>query len=227
MFAIPFTETFARADGYLGPERRGGHDWLLAVLDEVDYGMLVVTGVNHLVHANHAARIDLDPGHPLQLIGRDLGARDPRDAAALQAALLDAAQRGLRKLLTLGKAARRVSVSVVPIGEGRSLVMLSKRQVCESLSVQGFARSHGLTPAETRVLVALCQGIPPGAAAAEIGVGIATVRTQIGSIRQKTGAQSIRALVRQVAVLPPLMGALRQVMAPAPAVAHDEHLVAA
>ena len=46
-------------------------------------------------------------------------------------------------------------------------------------------------------------------AAAELGVGIATVRSQIGSIRQKTGAQNIRALVRQVAVLPPLMGALR------------------
>jgi DNA-binding CsgD family transcriptional regulator len=227
MFAIPITEPSGYRDGYAGPERRSGCDWLRAALDEVDYGMLVLTDINHVVHANHAARVDLDAGHPLQLIDRELSARDVRDAAALQAALHDAAQRGLRKLLTLGKAARRVSVSVVPIGEGRSLVMLSKRQVCESLSVQGFARSHGLTPAETRVLVALCQGIPPGAAAAEIGVGIATVRTQIGSIRQKTGAQSIRALVRQVAVLPPLMGVLRQVMPPACPTEHGEHLVAA
>jgi len=227
MFAIPFPEPSARTDGYAGPERRGERNWLHAAFDEVDYGMLVLTSINRVVHLNHAARIDLDAAHPLQLIGRDLGARDARDAAALHAALHDAAQRGLRKLLTLGTAARRVSVSVVPIGEGRSLVMLSKRQVCESLSVQGFARSHGLTPAETRVLVALCQGIPPGDAAAEIGVGIATVRTQIGSIRQKTGAQSIRALVRQVAVLPPLMGALRQVMTPPRPAPHDEHLVAA
>jgi len=35
------------------------------------------------------------------------------------------------------------------------------------------------------------------------------VRTQIGSIRAKTGAASIAELVRQVAVLPPLVGALR------------------
>ena len=33
--------------------------------------------------------------------------------------------------------------------------------------------------------------------------------TQIGSIRLKTGAGSIGALVRQVSVLPPLMGVLR------------------
>ena len=89
------------------------------------------------------------------------------------------------------------------------LLMLGKRQVCESLSVQGFARSHGLTPAETRVLVPLCQGVPPGEVAEMLGVGIATVRSQIGSIRQKTGAESIRALVGQVAMLPPLMGVLR------------------
>ena len=81
--------------------------------------------------------------------------------------------------------------------------------MCEALSVQGFARSHGLTAAETRVLVALCEGTPPGAVAAQVGVAISTVRTQIGNIRQKTGAESIRDLVRQVAVLPPLMGVLR------------------
>jgi hypothetical protein len=40
-------------------------------------------------------------------------------------------------------------------------------------------------------------------------VAVSTVRTQIGSIRAKTGAGSIRELVRQVAVLPPLVGALR------------------
>ena len=41
------------------------------------------------------------------------------------------------------------------------------------------------------------------------GVAVSTVRTQIGSIRAKTGAGSISELVRQVAVLPPLVGALR------------------
>ena len=205
------------AAAYNGPERRAERDWLTAALDEIDYGMLLVTDGGHVVHANHIARVELDGEHPLQLMGRELRARHAHDAVALHTALQNAAQRGLRKLLTLGDSTHRACVSVVPIGAGRApggataLLMFGKRQVCESLSVQAFARSHGLTPAETRVLVALCQGVPPGEVAIELGVGIATVRSQIGSIRQKTGAESIRGLVRQVAVLPPLMSVLRGV----------------
>jgi ribosomal protein S19 len=40
-------------------------------------------------------------------------------------------------------------------------------------------------------------------------VALSTIRSQLGAIRAKTGAASIRTLVRQVAVLPPLVGALR------------------
>ena len=228
MFATAFTaraEAPARpepdprgaAHRYSGPERRARRDWLAATLDELDYGMLLLTDDGHALHANHVARIELDGHHPLQLIGRTLRARHPHDVVPLHTALQNAALRGMRKLLTLGDSAHRACVSVVPLGAGQAageattLLMLGKRQVCESLSVQGFARSHGLTPAETRVLVALCRGVPPVEIATELCVGIATVRSQIGSIRQKTGAESIRALVRQVAVLPPLMGVLRQV----------------
>ena len=204
---------------YAGPERRLRRDWLAAALDELDYGMLMLTDIGHVVRINHAAQVELDGRHPLQLLGRELRARHAHDVVPLHTALQTAAQRGLRKLLPLGEGTHRVSVSVVPLsgaqapGEASTLLILGKREVCEPLSVQGFARSHGLTPAETRVLVALCQGVPPTEAANELGVGIATVRSQIGSIRQKTGAESIRALVRQVAVLPPLMGVLRQAMA--------------
>jgi DNA-binding CsgD family transcriptional regulator len=87
--------------------------------------------------------------------------------------------------------------------------VLAKRAVSESLSIHGFARSYGLTGAETRVLVALCGGLPPMEVAHQTGVAISTVRSQIISIRQKTGATSIRALVRQVAVLPPVKSTLR------------------
>jgi len=75
--------------------------------------------------------------------------------------------------------------------------------------VQGYARSMNLTPAETRVLERLCAGVRPSTIALEQAVAVSTVRTQIGSIRAKTGAGSISELVRQVAVLPPVVGALR------------------
>ncbi len=117
-------------------------------------------------------------------------------------------------MLHVGDESHRVSLSVVPLepaegGHRAVLLVFGKRAVCESLSIDGFARSHGLTAAETRVLVALCGGVPPAAAARQLGVAVSTVRSQIGSIRLKTGAESIRALVQQVAVLPPVKGALR------------------
>ncbi|MBX3604547.1 MAG: helix-turn-helix transcriptional regulator [Piscinibacter sp.] len=204
---------------YRGPERRAassiGWLWLAAALDEIDYGLLMLDEDALLMHANRAARAELDAEHPLQLLGRELRARDSRDVPPLHAALHDALRRGLRKLLTLGQGTAPVGVSVVPLPplgsdeRGAALVILGKRQVSAELALQGFARSHRLTSGETRVLAGLCRGETPAAIAAQHGVAICTVRSQIGSIRQKTGAPSIRALLRQVAVLPPLMGVLR------------------
>ena len=186
-----------------------------ATFDEIDYGLLLLDGSAGVAYVNHAARAELDAGHALRLNGRELCALRPADAAALHDAIAAARQRGLRRLITLGgDDVPRSSVAIVPLptpdDDGATLLMLGKRTVCEPLSVHGFARCHGLTGAETRVLVELCHGTPPGEIACELGVAISTVRTQIGNLRLKTGAQSIRALVRQVAVLPPLMGALRR-----------------
>ena len=216
--AFAATPPKERPFNYFGPERRQlplpSTHWLAATLDEVDYGMLLLTDGTQAVHVNHAAREELDAAHPLHLVGREIRARHSQDAGPLAEAL-NAARRGLRKLLTLGDGAQRVSVSIVPLAPSQegvgpaTLLMLGKREVCEVLSVQGFARSYSLTGAETRVLAALYRGTPPRDIAVQLGVQISTVRTQIGNIRLKTSAPSIRALVRQVAVLPPLMGVLR------------------
>jgi DNA-binding CsgD family transcriptional regulator len=209
---------------YQGPDRRTTDRdpaaWLTRMLDEIDYGMLLLTADAQVAYLNHAARLELDGHHPLQMCDHRLGAHSPPDVAPLYEALAGA-QRGLRKLLTLGEGAQQVSISVVPLpaipgaagssAEGAlTLLVLGKRQFCEQLSVQGYARSHNLTPAETRVLEGLCGGVQPSQIAANASVAVSTVRTQIGSIRFKTGASSIRELVRQVAVLPPLVGALRE-----------------
>jgi DNA-binding CsgD family transcriptional regulator len=170
-----------------------------------------------VLYANHAARHELDGQHPLRLLGQQLVTHRGEDVAPLCEALA-AAQRGLRRLLTLGEGPQRVSVSVVPLPGDlaapgstgpATLLVLGKRQMCAPLSVQGFARSMQLTPAETRVLDMLCNGVRPTEVATRQGVALSTVRTQIGSIRAKTGAASIRELVRQVGLLPPLVGALR------------------
>jgi len=193
--------------------------WLALMLDEIDYGMLLLAEGTSVLHANHAARSELDATHPLQLIGGELRVAHAQDLLPLRDALAGARQRGLRRLINLGEGEQRISLAVVPLaaavpaaaeeGAHLTLLVLGKRHVCEALSAHWYARSHGLTPAETRVLAALCEGQRPSEIATAQHVALSTVRSQIGSIRAKTRAASIRALVRQVAVLPPLVGALR------------------
>jgi DNA-binding CsgD family transcriptional regulator len=189
--------------------------WLAAAIDELDYGMLLVAPGARVVHANHTAVVELDADHPLQWLGDQLGARCPKDAAPLNNALAAAASRGLRRLLTIGEGTHRLGIAVVPLGAASpasgapTLVVLGKQRMCEHLSVQGYARTHGLTAAEARVLLALCGGDRPDEVAARLDIAISTVRTQIGSIRSKTGMRSINALLQQLAMLPPIMGSLR------------------
>lgn len=218
--ALSPNQALAQALGYRGPERRRGPALLARLmammLDEVDYGLLLLAEGHRVMHANHAAGAALAAAaHPLLIAGQELKARLPKDAMALHQALHAAAHRGLRRLLTLGEGGQRAGVAIVPLGtdpaEGlpATLLVLGRREVCGGLSVHGFAREHRLSPSESQVLAALCEGCSPNAIAERHGVKIATVRTQIANIRAKTGAESIRDLVQQVAVLPPLVGALR------------------
>lgn len=182
---------------------------LARTLDELDYGILLLDASGAVLHANHRARRMLGADQALQLLGEQLRARDPRDVAPLYDALSAAAGRGLRKLLQLGSGPGRLLAALVPVDTGVAALMLARDHVCEDLSIECFARSHGLTAAETRVLAALARGERPTVIATACGVKLSTVRTQIGSIRAKTGAESITVLVRRVAALPPMVGVLR------------------
>lgn len=191
---------------------------LAHLLDEVDYGMLLLNADMQVLYRNHAARSELDGDHPLQMVGGGLRALRAEDILPLSDALAGA-RRGLRRLLVLGDGEDQVTVSVVPLSGAdrcdaalrgtQTLLVLGKRQVCGRLSLQGFARCANLTPAETRVLELLCSGVRPSQISKLQNVAVSTIRTQIGSIRAKTGSTSINALVRQVALLPPMVGALR------------------
>jgi DNA-binding CsgD family transcriptional regulator len=203
----PATET-ERASPDLAPSATR---WLSRMLDELDYGMLLLDTQGRVLHANHAARRACADNPVLQLLGDRLQTRDSEHAPLLDEAL-DAARHGRRKLLVLGGADDPVNVAVVPLeaeGMRATLLMMNRRQVCEPLSLQGFARCHALTLAETRLLEGLCAGIDPRALARRHGVSLATVRTQIRCIRAKTGADSIRDLLRQLSVLPPIVSSLR------------------
>jgi DNA-binding CsgD family transcriptional regulator len=183
------------------------------MLDVVDYGIVLVQTGGRVAFVNQAARADLDHRHPLQLAGCALKVRDPQDAAALREALDSAQRKGLQRLLTLRDASgEAVTVAVLPVGgagDDSAVLVFGKRKVCGELSTEAFARHHRLTAAESRVLRQLCDGCQAAEIAQTQGVALSTVRTQILSIREKTAASNIGALVRHVASLPPLQNRLR------------------
>lgn len=182
---------------------------LTRMLDVIDYAILMMKGECEVVFANQIARAELDEQHPLQLQGHKLQVRHARDGASLRQALASATRRGTQSMLKLrGAPGEDINVAVVPIADPDQppavLLLCGKRRACEELSADAFARHHDLTLAETRVLKLLCAGHRPAGIALAFGVKLTTVRTQVCSIRAKTGSRDVGGLVQQVSRLPPL-----------------------
>lgn len=200
---------------------------LQRMLDEVDYGIALVTATGVLRFANHLAQRALAGGGPLRLGNGVLSAVHALDQPQLRAALADAA-RGLRRMLHLGEGAEGASIAVKPLlvdeaandpeavgdapraaASALAMLVFGKRQTCETLTLDIFARTQKLTGAETSVLRGLCTGQRPKQIAVGAGVAVSTIRTQINSIRVKTRTNSIRELVDRVAALPPITPAVK------------------
>jgi DNA-binding CsgD family transcriptional regulator len=207
---------------YRGPERRGAEAaglvrLMASVLDEVDYGLMLLSAGGLVVHANHAALREMGSTHPLELRSRRLYARDAAEQPALMDALDAARQRGVRSMLNLGSGAARVGLSIVPLPlplssrtKGSAVLMtLQRAQLVEKLSVGAFARAHHLSQREEQVLGALCDGLRPAQIAERMGVAVATVRSHVHNLKEKTHCGSMVELVKQVALLPPLVTALK------------------
>lgn len=185
---------------------------LQSMLDLVPYGILLISPEGAVWFANRFARRELDSQSPVCVRDQRICARRPQDSEYLSQAIFRASKKGLQCLLRLGgDETRPTTAAVSPVGAPNSngyraaMVILGRREVCEELSADAYGREFGLTWTEVRVLKQLVAGRSPIEAAASQGVAISTMRTQIASIRDKTRANDIGALVREVALLPPLV----------------------
>lgn len=192
-----------------------GSSLLMRMLDEIDYGLMLVAADGRLRYANRLALLELAAGGPLRLTAGLVCVQPEAELGRLRAALTDAA-RGLRTLVKLGHNANTLLLAVIPMdGEiepsdaPTSLLVFSKREACAELTVAFYARSNGLTATESSVLLQLSQGVKPKDIAGGHGVALSTVRSQISSIRAKTHTASIRDLTSRVAALPPFASALK------------------
>jgi DNA-binding CsgD family transcriptional regulator len=188
----------------------------LALLDEIDSGLIVCDGYGQVRFVNQAARQELAAGVVLQRVDGALR-RAPQAEGDLESALREASRHRRRSLVRLSgeREEHRLMVSVQPLelpGEepGHTLVMLGRRVPCSELGLELLAGSFGLTLAERRVLGALMREATPREIAREHAVAMSTVRTQITAIRNKLGTRRLEGLLLRTAQLPPLTCALRQ-----------------
>lgn len=179
------------------------------LMDELAYGVLITTPKGRLLQANLAARRELARHGLLTLHEGQVQAVEATQARVLAQAIAKA-ETGRRGLVALRGEGRRVSVAVLPLRPDRPMdpftvaLLLSRPSVCDPVMLCFFARAYGLTPSEEQVLALLCQGHSAPEAALQLKVAVSTVRSHVRSMCAKTHANGVRALVGQVAVLPPI-----------------------
>lgn len=200
-------------------------DFAWRVLEEIDYGLILVSPGGTLQHANHLARHELARNRYLGVEAGTIACQTPQQTEELLRSVRSAAQ-GRRQMVTLRNGPHALPIACVPLShpqEGESasvLLMLARQSGTQNLAITFFARTYGLSPAEQSVLRLLCDGLDVQEIAQINSVSENTVRTQVRSLRDKTGINSMRLLVQRVAALPPVVP---KSLAPAPTPAMAMH----
>jgi DNA-binding CsgD family transcriptional regulator/PAS domain-containing protein len=195
---------------------------MASVLDHSPHGVFLLDESGRIRHANRMAETLLAEAGGLTLIRGRLGASTPDAARRLHALICAAGSLDREKRtgasMALPTPARRLPLSLTiapvrpdrfaPLHSGPSVVVCVTDLEAEvSLPEQRLRDLFGLTPAETRVALALFDGLSPADAATGLGVSFHTVRNQLVRIFEKTGTnrqtELVRLMMRAVGADPP------------------------
>jgi len=196
---------------------------VVAALDRFGLGVIALSETGAAIVANREAQRILDRGHGLRLnaAGRLLLSH-PRHEAEFNAALAAATEtargegfaEGGRVVLPRDDGRDPILIEISALrGDGDeldaglrgALVLLIDPDHRAPVSVDGMAALYGLTDAEAVVLRAVIDGLDAPAIAETRSTSVATVRTQLRAIADKTGAPNRAALVRlALTVNPPV-----------------------
>lgn len=192
---------------------------LMRALDEVDYAMMLFKHSLTPSYSNHLARVMLGRGDQLFLEQGRIKTRVAARQLELEAGFIRAAQ-GIRCLLHIASPDGQDSsagLALVPMGHpaewaGRGvpvLLIACRPSLCAPLSLRFFAQIYGLTRTEEAVLADLVQGQEVEDIARQRNMAIATARSHVKQLRLKTRSGSMRELLNRLAVLPPVVSAVR------------------
>jgi DNA-binding CsgD family transcriptional regulator/PAS domain-containing protein len=191
-------------------------DTFSETLDGLNAGMFLVDAGGRIVHANAAGHALLAAGEVARAIGGRLIAQDSGADGVLHdvfaAASLDdlaVGTSGISVALAARDSSRHLA-HVLPLTSGLrrrtgnaqhavAAVFIHKAALDTATTPEVIARTHKLTPAELRVLLAIVEvGGVPGVAEA-LGVAKSTVNTHVKRLYQKTGVNRRTDLVKLVA----------------------------
>jgi DNA-binding CsgD family transcriptional regulator len=182
---------------------------LAQVADALAWPLFLVRPDGLLLHANLAGRellrkgraLHLAPDHRVQPIA-------VRRRQAMSEALRAASVEQQRVVLLGPEGPTGFSATVTPLpspeGSPGPLLLALAPADAPGGDADEFSAMHGLSAAESRVMRRLALGESSSRAAQALGVKPATVRTQVVSIRRKTGHGSVFELLQALSAMPPV-----------------------
>ena len=188
-------------------------EMLEKTLDGLTVGVFLVARQGHVVYMNAAAERQLRTGDALRLVDKQLcpvnGAARVALAKAIEVAVQENAGTdfGAQPVAIPNATGGGYVATLLPVGGGQrrgilapfaaSVAVFTQDPVQASfLPGEAFARLHGLTGGELRVLLALSQGLGGMEAADLLGVSETTIRTHLQRIYAKTGTSRQSDLLR-------------------------------
>ncbi len=182
---------------------------LAAAVRHAGQGVMALGGADDLLYANDVARSCLGPEGPLRL---QQGRLTPHGVAGrcVSEALRRLEQTGrpqffaLHRPATAARSAQTFAVTAIleqrPRLSQRVLILdpFGERGALDESALSSWL---GLTPAQARVAACLSRGLSPEDVATHCGRSIATIRTQIRAILERTNLENLQQLHRALAGL--------------------------
>lgn len=195
------------------------HTATLQALDRLDTGVLMVDGAGRIIHASDMAERLLRENTELAVIRGRLSLRPPALHDKLLALLRGAMDTARGKIANSGAALAiprphrmPLALEVAPLrpsasafGGQRPCVLVFIRDPEAPIAAARLRELFGLTRTEAAVASALGRGVSLEDIAANMGIGLATVRSHLKRILAKTGthrqAEAVALLARSVSTV--------------------------
>lgn len=189
-------------------------DMLSATLETLRVGIVLTDETGRIIHANSAAFRLIKDSSALHSNSTTLAARNLESAIDLSQAIaaagsgtsVDIPRTGIAIALR-AQDQHDLAAWVLPLDSGlrkdlggeftaRVAVFLREMGDTSPIPAELFVRRYGITPAECRVLLLIVQGKTTQEAAEALGISLATAKTHIARLLDKTGTERQVDLVR-------------------------------